>query len=81
MHGNAGIQTDWVLVSPLLPRSVREDSEDLLVQQRHLLEPRQFLSELHLQTVTSTVFSFQMLDGADTSVGERTNRTLSGSIL
>lgn len=67
------LQTDThiPLASPLLPGSVREDSEDLFVQQRHLLEPRQLLSELYLQTVASTVFPFQMLDGADTSDREK----------
>lgn len=63
--------------SPLLSGSVREDSEDLFVQQRHLLEPRQLLSEFHLQTVASTVFPFQMLDGADAPDREKQDRALS----
>lgn len=59
------------LVSPLLPQSVRKDSEDLCVQQLRLLQPRQLLSQFHLQTVTSTIFPLQMLDAADTPGGRR----------
>lgn len=62
----------WDTNLPLLPRSVREDSEDLFVQQRHLLEPRQLLSEFYLQTVASTVLPFQMLDRADASDRKKT---------
>ena len=58
---------------------MREDSEDLFVQQRHLLEPRQLLSELHLQAVASAVFPFEMLDGADAPEGGDTEqREISG---
>lgn len=59
------------LASPLLPQSVRKYSEDLRVQQLCLLQPRQLLSQFHLQTVTSAVFPLQMLDGADASGGRK----------
>lgn len=69
-----------VLLSPLLPTSMGEDSSDLLVQQRHLLEPRQLLPELHLQAVASTVFPFQMLDGADAPDWLKGNRIITCSV-
>jgi len=58
-----------VCVSPLLPGGVWKGPEDLFVQQRHLLEPRQLLPELHLQAVATAVLPLQMLDGADAPEG------------
>lgn len=69
-----GIPGTLSKVSPLLPGSVREDSQDLFVQQLRLLQPRQLLSQFHLQAVASTVFPFQMLDGADAPGGQRRER-------
>lgn len=66
-----------VQVSPVQAGSVREDLEDVVVQQRPLLEPCQLLSELQLQTVTSPVLPFQMLDGPDAPV-EEVSRTSEG---
>lgn len=59
------------LVSPLLPQSVRKYSEDLRVQQLCLLQPRQLLSQFHLQAVASAEFPFQMLNGANASGGRK----------
>lgn len=69
------------LVSPLLPQSVWKDSQDLCVQQLRLLQPRQLLSQFHLQTVTSAIFPFQMLDAADAPGGRRGASTCDGARL
>lgn len=41
---------------------MREDGHDLLVQQRHLLEPPHVLPEFQLQAVASAVLGLQVLD-------------------
>lgn len=48
--------------SPLLSAGMREDGHDLLVQQRHLLEPPHVLPEFQLQAVASAVLGLQVLD-------------------